>query len=129
METTLFLSKILGPVLLVRGLSVIIDRGHFRGMLDRFEEEVNTLAFSFFPIALLMSCIALALIHDDTSSLAGVFIQVIAWGGIVKAVALILFPALIAKKARLLGQFGFIHVVWIVCFGVGGYFTWFGYFN
>jgi hypothetical protein len=56
-----------------------------------------------------------------------VLIHLIAWGRIVKASALILFPKLVAAKARALEQAGFLNVVLVVCLVVGGYFTWFGY--
>jgi hypothetical protein len=46
----------------------------------------------------------------------------------VKATALMLFPRVVAAKARLLAKAGFLNVVLAVCFAVGGYFTWFGYF-
>ncbi len=129
METTLMFSKILGPVLIIRGISILIDRKHFVDMLEGLEKEATTVAFSLFPIALLMACIALALTHSDTSSLAAMIIQLIAWGGILKGTALILFPKMVLAKARLVGQAGFLHVVWIVCLGIGMYFTWFGYFH
>ncbi len=128
METTILLAKILGPVLLLRGVSILLDRQHFKEMLDGLERESATVAFSLFPIALLMACVALALLHTDTSSPAAILIRLIAWGGMAKASLLILFPRVVVAKARLLGQAGFIQVVWAVCTGVGGYFAWFGYF-
>lgn len=128
MELTSLLSKIIGPVLLLRALSILLDREHFLEMIAGLEREVTTVSFSLFPIALLMSCIALASVHSDLSSPAGLLILAIAWGGMVKASALILFPRAVLEKARLLGRAGFLNVVLLVCFVVGGYFTWFGYF-
>lgn len=129
METTIFISKILGPVLIIRGVSILLDRRHFMEMLEGLDREVTTVAFSLFPIALLMVCIALALLHSDYSTLAAILIQAIAWGGMLKATALILFPRSVVAKARMLGRAGFIHVVWVVCLLFGGYFAWFGYFG
>jgi hypothetical protein len=57
METTILISKIIGPVLLLRGVSILLDRKHFLTMLDGLEREVNTVAFSLFPIAFLIGCI------------------------------------------------------------------------
>ena len=128
METTVLVSKVLGPVLLVRGASILLGRKHFRTMLDGLDKEANTVSFSLFPIALMMACIALAVLHKDVSSPAAVLIQIIAWGGMLKASALILFPRAVVAKARLLGRAGFLHVVWLTCLLVGAYFTWFGYF-
>ena len=127
METTILISKILGPVLLIRGISILIDRKHFMLMLDGLEKEIHTVSFSLFPIALLMATIALAIFHRDSSSLAAILIQIIAWGGMLKATGLILFPSSVVAKARVIGRAGFIHVVWFACISVGGYFIWFGY--
>ncbi len=129
MELTSLLSKVLGPVLLLRALSIVIDRGHFTAMLEGLEREIATVSFSLFPIALLMTCIALAVVHSDSSSPAAVLIHLIAWGGMIKATALILFPRTVVAKARALEHAGFLNVVLFVCFALGGYFTWFGYFR
>jgi hypothetical protein len=129
MELTSLVAKVVGPVLLLRTVSILLDRKHFLEMLEGLDREVTTVAFSLFPIALLMTCITLALVHSDTSSVAAILVHVIAWGGIVKASALILFPAAVVAKARALERAGFLNVVVVVCFLVGGYFTWFGYFE
>ncbi len=128
MELTSFITKVVGPVLLLRALSILIDRKHFVEMVRGLEREVTTVSFSLFPIALLMTCITLAVFHSDTSSVAAILVHVIAWGGILKASALILFPGVVLAKARTLERAGFLNVVLLVCFLVGGYFTWFGYF-
>jgi predicted MFS family arabinose efflux permease len=126
-ELTALIAKILGPVLLLRALSIAIDRKHFVSMLAGLEREVATVSFSLFPVALLMACITLALVHSDRSSPAALLITAMAWGGIVKASALILCPRLVASKARALERYGVLAVVLAVCVLVGGYFTWFGY--
>jgi predicted MFS family arabinose efflux permease len=42
---------------------------------------------------------------------------------------LILCPRLVASKAQVLERHGILAVGLMVCFVVGGYFTWFGYFG
>jgi hypothetical protein len=127
MELTSLIAKIVGPVLLLRAASVLVHRGHFVEMVRGLDREVTTVAFSLFPVALLMACLTLVAVHRDTSSLAAVLVQAMAWGGILKASALILFPGAVAAKARMLERAGFLNVVLLVCFLVGGYLTWFGY--
>jgi len=127
MRTTSVIARIIGPVLLLRGLSILVDVEHFRRVLAGLDREVSTIAFSAFPIALLMACLALVVLHADVSSLAALIIRVMAWGGIVKASALILFPHVVVAKAAALGDAGFLTVVVGVCLAVGGYLTWFGY--
>ena len=128
MELTSLIAKVVGPVLLLRALSILLDRKHFVEMVRGLEREVTTVSFSVFPIALLMTCVTLVVFHSDTSSVAAILVHVIAWGGILKASALILFPGVVVAKARTLERAGFLNVVLLVCFVVGGYFTWFGYF-
>ena len=124
---TSLIAKMVGPVLLLRAVSIIINRRHFIEMLIGLPNELTTVSFSLFPIALLMTCIAVAALHSDTSSLAAVLVHLIAWGGILKASALILFPNAMVAKAQLLARAGFLNVVLLVCLAVGAYFTWFGY--
>lgn len=127
MDTTLFLAKVIGPVLVLRSVSILFDRAHFKAMLDGLDKEISTISFSLFPIALLMSAIALAIVHEDRATPAGMMITVIAYGGILKASLLILFPKLIVAKAQMLGRAGFLNVVVTVCAIVGAYFCWIGY--
>lgn len=128
MDLTTLVARIVGPVLLVRGVSIVIDRQHFVKMVQGLDHEISTVSFSLFPIALMMAGIALVL-NRDLSTMAGVLIYVMAWGAILKSAGLILMPRVMAAKARALASAGFISVVLVVCFLVGGYFTWFGYFS
>lgn len=129
MRLTSLIAKVVGPVLLLRGVSILVDRPHFTDMLAALDREVSTVSFSVFPIALLITCLALVAVHSDRSSIAAVLIRIMLWGGIVKASALILFPRLVVAKAQLLGRADFLSVVLVVSFVLGGYFTWFGYFG
>jgi hypothetical protein len=127
-DAVTLIARLLGPALLLRAVSIVVDRRHFTETLGRVDEEARTLTFSFFPVALLIAFIALAQIPAEKPSLALVLLRIIAWGGIVKASALMLFPRAVLAKARLLEQAGFLNVVLLTCSLVGGYFTWFGYF-
>lgn len=129
METTIFLSKIVGPVLIIRGISILYDQEHFKEMVAGLPREVSTVAFSLFPIALMMTGIAMVLTLDDRSSLAAIVFYLMGWGAIIKASLLIMFPKIIVAKARLLVQAGFLNVVLFMCLALGLYLTWFGYFN
>lgn len=126
-DFTVLFSKVVGPLLLIRAASILLDRAHFIEMLDGLDREVRTVAFSLFPIALFMACAAIAVTYSDTSSVAAIMIHVVAWGGMAKATGLMLFPRAMAAKAKLLGQAGFLNVVLFVCLASGAYLTWFGY--
>jgi len=129
MDLTSFIAKVVGPVLLLRAVSIVIDRRHFVDMVRGLDRELTSVSFSAFPIALLMTSIGVAVVHSDLSTPAGVLIRIMVWGGILKGSALILFPRVMAAKARMLERAGFLTVVVVVCLVVGAYFTWFGYFR
>ena len=114
METTLLLSKILGPVLLLRGISILINRQHFVAALAGLQKEAHSVAFSVFPIILLMASIALAASHSDTSSVAALLLHVIAWLGILKGAVLILRPKVLLDQAQHFGEPVFLHGAWII---------------
>ena len=127
MDNTLLLAKVIGPVLLLRGVSILISRQHFVEMVEGLQDEIKTVTFSFFPIALMMAGIAIAVTYRDTSSLAAIIFHIAAWGAIVKASVLIVAPSVVVQKARLLVKSGFLYVVFASCVLIGGYLTWFGY--
>ena len=51
METTVLISNILGPVLLIRGVSILLDRKHFRVMLDGLEKGARCASMLFLDLA------------------------------------------------------------------------------
>jgi hypothetical protein len=128
MDSTRTISKVLGPVLLLRASSIVIDPDHFREMLRGLDREVDTVSFSIVPVAILMACISLAVVPLRSRALAALLIRLIAFGGIVKTSALIVFPRAVVAKAHVLEQAGFLYVVLAMSLIVGAYFTWFGYF-
>lgn len=127
MDFAVLFSQVVGPLLLIRVISIVLDRRHFLDMLEGAEREVTSVAFSFFPIALFVFGATIAASYSDYSSAAAILIHLIAWGAIIKATALMLIPRAVAAKARLLVRAGFLNVVLLVCLAAGGYFTWFGY--
>ncbi len=127
MDTTILLARVVCPVLLLRGISLMIGRQHFLTMLDRLPEESKTVSFSLFPIAMLMTALAIVNTYEDTSSLAAILFHLIAWGMILKTSLLILFPSLVAQKAQMIGQAGFLWIVLLTTLIIGIYLIWFGY--
>lgn len=128
MASTKLIAKVVGPVLLLRALSIAADREHFVAMLRGLDTEVGTISFSMIPIFLMMGFLTVALTQSQARGLAGLLVRLMGWGGALKAAGLILFPHAMVAKAQLLGQAGFLNVVLAMCLLVGAYFTWFGYF-
>ena len=127
METTLFLSKIIGPVILLRGISILFNRKQVVTMLERLEKESTSATFSALPVILVTASLALAVSHKDTSNAAAVILHIIAWVGILKGALLILRPKAVLAFGRHAGQTAVLHGVSVVSVGLGAYLTWFGY--
>ena len=127
METTVLLSKILGPVLLLRGISIFFDRQQVVTMLERLEEESTSAAFSALPVILFMASLAMAVTHKDTSNPAAVILHIIAWVGILKGAALILRPKAVLAFGRHAERTTVLHGICVASVGLGVYLTWFGY--
>ena len=121
------LSKIIGPVLLLRGISILFDRKQVVTMLEGLEKEAASAAFSILPVILLTASLALAVTHKDTSNPAAVILHIIAWVGILKGALLILRPKAVLSYGRLAGKAAVLHGVSVVSAGLGAYLTWFGY--
>ena len=124
---TLVLARVLGPLLILRGLSILIDRSHFESMLEGLEREVETISFSMVPVFLFAGFGSLLVLHWDFSSLTATLITLMALGGTLKTGVLILFPGMMVAKAQALGRHGFLHVVCVVSLTVGAVLAWTGW--
>jgi hypothetical protein len=128
MQTSLFLAKLLGPVMLVIGLAVFANQ---RGFRDMAEEFMASRALMFLSGLLIMPVgVAIALTHNVWTPNWRVLITIFGWlcaiGG-----ALRLFGPLIVVKAghAMLKQPHFTTVaaaIWVV---LGLVFCFFGFFG
>jgi hypothetical protein len=128
MQTSLFLAKLLGPVMLVIGLAVFANQ---RGFRDMAEEFMASRALMFLSGLLIMPVgVAIALTHNVWTPNWRVLITLFGWlcaiGGAVR-----LFGPLIVVKAghAMLKQPHFTTVaagIWVV---LGLVFCFFGFFG
>ena len=126
MQTSLFLAKLLGPVMLVIGLAVFANQ---RGFRDMAEEFMASRALMFLSGLLIMPVgVAIALTHNVWTSNWRVLITIFGWlcaiGG-----ALRLFGPLIVVKAghAMLKQPHFTTVAAAIWVALGLLFCFFGY--
>ena len=127
MDTTLFLSRVIGPLLIVRGVTIILYREHFRQIMNNLEQEMRTISFAMVPVGIMMGALAILQVHDDTSSIAAILFHIIAWGAVIKTTVIMLVPRLVAAKVKILAELGFLTVAMVATSAVGVYLTWFGY--
>lgn len=127
MDATMVLTRVFGPALFLRGISLVWNQAYYREVVDRLEQEVTSVAFLTLPGVLMVGGMALVLAPLDTSHPAGLVLRVAAWGALLKGVATMLCPRLMVKKARALVDLGFMNLAAVVCLLVGGYFSWVGF--
>jgi hypothetical protein len=127
MQTSLFLAKLIGPVMLVIGLAVFANQ---RGFRDMAEEFMASRALMFLSGLLIMPVgLAIVLTHNVWTANWRVLITLLGWLGVIGG-ALRLFGPLFVVKAghAALKQPHFATVaaaIWVV---LGLLFSFFGFF-
>lgn len=122
--TTLFLAQIIGPVGLVAGLSLLMNKDMMMGMMKSLEKE--PLATYVTGMITMVSCIALLLHHNLWGSLSEGIVSFVGWAGVIKGALLMVAPKplfdlgkTVWKQAMLGG------IVWVLA---GGYLSYMAYF-
>ena len=95
METSLFIAKILGPLFVVVGASMLINRDFFRKVMEDYSK--NTALVFFTGVCPLVFGIVILLLHNVWVANWTVLITIFGWGGIIKGIWLLLFPNTISK--------------------------------
>ncbi len=127
-ETTLFLSRLIGPICLLLGISFAIQHKFY---MDWFKNIKKNGAFLFL-IALVETTVGLAVVisHNLWTSAPEIIISFLGYGMILEGTLVLLGGKTWIKLAvRLLSHtallFGFGA---LFALGIGGYLTWIGYF-
>ena len=128
MDLNLLIAKLVGPVLLVRSLSILIDKKHFEAMLEGLDKEIKTLSFSFIPVTLFAAALFILNYQTDRTSFDGIAITCIAVLAIIKTSLLMLFPDLMVEKAKKLGELGVVAFAMFGTLSIGICLTYLGYF-
>ncbi len=127
-ETTLFLSRLIGPIALLIGVSFAIQHNFY---MDWFKKLKKDGAFLFL-VALIEATAGLAIVlsHNLWTSAPEVIISVLGYGMILEgALVLLGGKAWIKLAIRLFSRTTLLFVsAALVTFALGGYLTWIGYF-
>ena len=95
METSVFIAKIFGPLFIVVGLGMILNREFFQKVMEDYCKNAALIFFTgIFP---LVSGIVILIFHNVWVMNWTVLITIFAWGGIIKGVWLTLFPNTVYK--------------------------------
>ena len=90
METSLFIAKILGPLLFVIAAGIVANRESYCKVLEDYSKNSALVFFS--GAIVLVAGIVVVLTHNLWVASWRVIITIYGWGGIIKGVWLIVFP-------------------------------------
>jgi MFS family permease len=126
MLTSLFIAKLIGPILIAAALSILIDEKSFRAMMkDLFGSRA--LVYWFGILDLLLGLVLVA-VHNVWVWDWRVIITVIGWLSIVRGLVRILCTAWVIKNApKLLRKEGLLMGVSIVMLIIGAVLSYYGY--
>ena len=126
MLTSIFIAKLMGPILLLVGISILIDEKSTRAMA---KEVLGSRALIYiFGIVDLLLGLVLVAVHNVWVMDWRVIITLIGWISIVRGVVRILFASFVIKNApKLLKKQGLLMGVAIVMLILGAVLSYYGY--
>ena len=126
MLTSIFIAKLMGPILLVVGISILLDEKSIRATAKEVLGS-HALIYIFGLFDLLLGLV-LVLVHNVWVADWRVIITVIGWLSIVRGLVRILFAPYIRKNApKLLKKQGLLMGVAIVMLILGAVLSYYGY--
>ena len=128
MQTSLFLAKLIGPVMLVIGLAVFANQ---RGFRDMAEEFIASRAMMFLSGLIVMPAgLAIVLTHNLWTADWRVLITIFGWLNVVGGAIRLAGPPFLSKAGRaMLKQPYFISLAAAIWTVLGLLFCFFGYLH
>ena len=128
MQTSLFLARLIGPVMLAIGLAVFANQ---RGFRDMAEEFMASRALMFIGGLLIMPAgLAIVLTHNVWTADWRVLITIFGWLGAIGGALRLFGPLFVVKVGHaMLGQPHFTTIAAAIWAGLGLLFCFFGYLH
>jgi hypothetical protein len=98
MSTSLFLAKLIGPVCLVIGLALLINRAGFRTLAEQFLDSPALMFLS--GVITLLSGLAIVLTHNVWATDTRILITILGWLFVIGGAARVLAPQRMAAVGR-----------------------------
>ena len=125
-ETTLLVSQLVGPILVVMGLGFLFNLKFFLGVYKDFgKSSMMTLVLGMMTM---LVGLLIVMRHNLWSTPAEIIVSIFGWGALVKGVAFLVAPKLIAKLTNAIANKSLMVVAIVVVLAVGGYLSWVVYF-
>lgn len=124
-ETTLYISKIIGPLFLVLGLAFLVSQKHYADLFRILYKRPGVL----FLAALIELTVGLVLVinHNVWDSFAAVVVSIMGWGGILEGALILIWTKPYMRMALRLISPPLIMFGSILGLLVGAYLTYFAY--
>lgn len=98
METSLFLAQLFGLCYIVVGLGILLNKGHYRKLID---ESLDKALFLYFGGAMaLIAGFCIVTFHNHWTSDWRVIMTVLGWLSLLKGVFLIIWPQTVVDFSR-----------------------------
>jgi uncharacterized membrane protein len=128
MPTSIFLAKLIGPVMLAVGIGLVANATAYRKLADEF---LNSTALIYLSGLLAMTAgVTLILTHNVWAADWRILITLLGWLIAIGGAARIVVPEGTQKIGReLLAQPQFLTIATIIWLGIGAVLCFFGYFR
>ena len=126
MQTSIYLAKLIGPVVAVAGLGFLLNREAFLRFANDFISNSGFIMMSGFPA--LLAGLAIVNAHNVWVADWPVVITLLGWAAVIGGILRITLPGVVRTIATaMLGASSFIIVEAIILIGLGGWLSYAGY--
>ena len=124
MQTSLFLAKLIGPLLLIVGIGVLINRDHYLAMARQFVGSAPLMYLG--AVVGMVAGLAIVLVHNVWTADWRVLITLLGWIHLIRGAATVIFPRKAAEfAARVTARA--ILISSLLALTLGAIFVFFGY--
>ncbi|MEM9355410.1 MAG: hypothetical protein AAGB04_04290 [Pseudomonadota bacterium] len=126
MQTSIYLAKLIGPVVAVAGVGFLLNRAAFIRFAEDFVSNTGFIMMSGFPA--LLAGLAVVNAHNVWVADWPVIITLLGWAAVVGGIMRITMPGVVRSIGSvILGASSFIVIEAIILIGLGGWLTYAGY--
>ena len=130
LSSTVFLSQVMGVAFLIMGVALVINKRYYSAWFRRLDKESE----AFLWVTALVEFIAglaIVLTHNLWGSMAEVIVTLFGWCMVLEGAAVLLggklyIQIMLKFLAKSMGKATTIFA--LICFALGAYLAWFGFF-
>ncbi len=125
METTIFLAKIWGPVILAVALGVFISHKFYIKIYRDLEKDA--LAVLVFAMVAMSAGIVHVNFHNVWDTFPQIVVSFLGWGLLIKGIMFAVIPGVVDRSGDFWVRSKLIPIAGVLMLLIGGYLSWFAY--